>query len=171
VENKIRIDINTFSKDRKISAFFRRTVWLGNCIWIDCVEKPGKEKKSAMNYLYAPQSVAQRQRIFRDIGDAIGDKSRLKMFEDIDGVSARLRQFNNPEIIVMLAVGKNDMPDIMSLRELFHDAAVIIMLSDEEPNTITSAIRMRPKFLGIMDGDLDKIVPIVKKLVRKKTNS
>ena len=45
-------------------------------------------------------------------------------------------------------------------------AAVIIMLSDVEKDTVTSAIRLRPKFLGFMDGDLEKIVPVVEKLIR-----
>ena len=121
-----------------------------------------------MNYLFAPESVAERQTIFRELKEAIGPDSRLEMFPDVAGFSARLRRFNNPEIIVMLAVGKENMPSILSLFELIRDAAVIIMLSDEEKETITSAIRLRPKFIGTMDGDLEKIVPIVKKLIRTK---
>lgn len=123
-----------------------------------------------MNYLYAPKSVATRNRIFREIGDAIGDKGRLEIFDKMDGVLKRLKRFNNPEIIVMLAIGKRDMPNIIALQESLRDAAVIIMLSDEDPSTINEAIRLRPKFLGMMDGDLDKIVPIVKKLVQKKAS-
>jgi DNA-binding NarL/FixJ family response regulator len=121
-----------------------------------------------MNYLFAPESVAERQTIFRELGEAIGPDSRLEMFPDIVGFSARLRRFNNPEIIVMLAVGKEEMPGILSLLDLIRDAAVIIILSDEEKDTVTSAIRLRPKFIGSMDGDLGKIVSIVKKLIRKK---
>ena len=124
---------------------------------------------STMNYLFAPESVAERQTIFREIGEAIGPDSRLEMFQDIAGFSARLRRFNNPEIIVMLDVGKKDMPGILSLCNLIRDAAVIIMLSDEEKDTVTSAIRLRPKFIGAMNGDLEKIVPIVEKLIRTKT--
>ncbi len=90
------------------------------------------------------------------MSEAIGPDSRLEMFPYIAGFSARLRRFNTPEIIVMLAVGKEDMPDILSLCDLIRDAAVIIMLSDEENDTVTSAIRLRPTFIGAMDGDLGK---------------
>jgi hypothetical protein len=124
--------------------------------------------KSTMNYLFAPESVAERHTIFRELGEAIGPDSRLEMFPDIVGFEARLRRFNNPEIIVILAVGKEEMPGILSLFDLIRDAAVIIMLSDEEKDTVTSAIRLRPKFLGAMDVDLEKIVPIVEKLIRTK---
>ena len=126
------------------------------------------QKTSTMNYIYAPESVAERESIFREVVDVIGDENRLEMFRDIDGFSARLRRFNSPEIIIVLAVGKGEMPSLISLRDIFRDAAIIIILSDEEPNTITTAMRMRPKFLGVMNDDLDKIVPVVHKLVRKK---
>ncbi len=123
---------------------------------------------SVMNYLFAPESVVERQTIFREMSEAIGPDSRLEMFPDFAAFGARLRRFNNPEIIVILAVGKEEMPSILSLFDLIRDAAIIIMLSDEEQKTVTSAIRLRPKFMGSMDGDLGKIVSIVKKLVRTK---
>ena len=125
-------------------------------------------KMSTMNYLFAPESVAERQTIFREIGVAMGPDGRLEMFPDIAGFSARLRRFNNPEIIVILAAGKKEMPDILSLCDLIHDAAIIIMLSDEDKDTVTSAIRLRPKFMGAMKSDLHKIVPIVEKLIQRK---
>jgi hypothetical protein len=125
-------------------------------------------KMNMMNYLFAPESVAERQTVFRELKEAIGPDSRLEMFPDVAGFSARLRRFNNPEIIVILAVGKENMPNLLSLFDLIRDAAVIIMLSDEEKETVASAIRLRPKFIGTMDDDLEKIVPIVKKLIRTK---
>jgi DNA-binding NarL/FixJ family response regulator len=124
-----------------------------------------------MNYLYAPESVAERNHIFDEISEVLGDASRLEMFEDVDALSARLQRFNNPEIMILLAVGKKDMPQIIALFGLMRNADVIVMLSQEEPDTITSAIRMRPRFLGIMDGDMDKIVPIIRKLVQKRKSS
>ena len=124
--------------------------------------------RSVMNYLFAPESVVERQTIFREMSEAIGPDSRLEMFPDFAAFGARLRRFNNPEIIVMLAVGKDEMPGILSLLDLICDAAIIIMLSDEEKETVTSAIRLRPKFMGSMHSDLGKIVSIVKKLIRTK---
>ena len=123
-----------------------------------------------MNYLYAPVSIAERQHIYRDIYEAVGDENRLAMFKDIRGLSERLKNFNNPEIITLLAVEKKDLPNIIALKDLFLDAAVIILLSDEDQETYDLAIRLRPKFLGIMNGDMDKITPVVQKLIQKKRN-
>jgi DNA-binding NarL/FixJ family response regulator len=129
------------------------------------------QKSGKMNYLYAPESVPDRKHLFRRILDAIGDDNRLEMFHDLDGISARLRRFNNPEIVILLAVGKGEMSTIMTLFDLFRDAAVIIMLSDDEPETITSAMRLKPKFLGNMTDDLDTIVPTIEKLIQKRVKT
>ena len=51
------------------------------------------------------------------------------------------------------------------------DSAVIIMLSDDEPETITSAMRLKPKFLGNMKDDLDTIVLTIEKLIQKRVKT
>ena len=121
-----------------------------------------------MNYLFAPESVSERQTIFRELGEAIGAAGRLEMFPDIVKLEARLRQFDNPEIIVILGVGNDTIQGIISLFDLLSDASIIVMLSNEEKDTVMSAIRLRPKFLGTMNSDLKKIVPVVEKLIRTK---
>lgn len=128
------------------------------------------QNKRKMNYLYAPESVADRQHIYRDLCEAIGNENRLAVFKDIEGLSERLKNFNNPEIITFLGVKWTDLVSLTAIKELFLDAALIILLSDEDQETLDMAIRLRPKFVGMMMGDLDKITPIVKKLVQKKRN-
>jgi hypothetical protein len=126
------------------------------------------QNKRKMNYLYAPESVAERQNIYRDLYEAIGNENRLAMFKDIKGLSERLKNFDNPEIITLLGVKWTDLPNIIAIKGLFLDAALIILLSDEDQETLDMAISLRPKFVGMMNGDLDKITPIVRKLVQKR---
>jgi hypothetical protein len=121
-----------------------------------------------MNYLFAPLSVTQRQRIFREIVDLIGDGSRLELFHDLGALSAKLARFGKPEILIVLAVGKEEMPEVISLRERIPETVFIIVLSDENPRTIARAISLKPRFVGVMNDDLNKIVPLVEKLVRRQ---
>ena len=120
-----------------------------------------------MNYLYAPESFSQRDKTYRDLYEMIGNENRLAMFMDIEGLSARLRNFNNPEIVTLLGVRSADLPNIIAIKELFLNAALIILLSDEDQETFETALGLKPKFLGLMNDDLDKILPIVKKLLLK----
>ena len=128
------------------------------------------QKTRKMIYLYAPETVAERKHIYLELVDAAGDENRLEMFQHLDRFSARLKRFGSPNIIIMLAIGEKDLPNIIALKDLFLDAAVIILLSDEDQETYVLAIRLRPKFLGIMNGDMDKITPVVQKLIQKKRN-
>lgn len=122
-----------------------------------------------MNYLYAPESVHDRQYIYQDICKAIGNENRLAMFKDIVGLSERLKNFNNPEIIVFLGVTWMDIQNILDNRELFLDAALIILFLDKKQETSDMANRLhrlRPKFIGVLNDDLERIMPIVQSLVR-----
>ncbi len=121
-----------------------------------------------MNYFYAPESVTERQAIYLEIKAALGFEGRIEMYSSISEFSERLTRFNNPEIIIILAVGKKEMPSIFALEEGIFGAAMIILLSDEEPESMALAIRLKPKFIGQMTDDLDKIVPIIEKLIKKK---
>jgi hypothetical protein len=58
-------------------------------------------------------------------------------------------------------------PNIIAINALFLDAALIILLSDKDEETFDMAISRRPKFVGMMNSDMDKIRPIVQKLVQK----
>lgn len=130
------------------------------------------QKTIIMNYLYAPESVLERQRIYSEVNDALGDGERLELFEDIDVFLEALGRFcNSPEFVILLDVGEENLPNITNLRTLIRDAPLIIMLSDEKANTISKSIDLRPKFLGLMDTDLCKIVPIVKKLMARKVSA
>lgn len=120
-----------------------------------------------MNYLYAPENVPERQHIYRDLYETIGNENRLAMFKDLGVLSARLRSFDNPEIITFVGVRWTDLHQIIAIKDLFLDASLIILLSDDNQETLDMALSLRPKFVGLMKDDVDKITPIVKRLVEK----
>ena len=119
-----------------------------------------------MNHLFAPECVKERQAIFCNLCDALAPNGRLEMSQDLDEFSTRLTQLNTPEIVIMLAVEKRDMPAINSLFDLIRDASILVLLAEDDVDTVKSVIRLRPKFVGTMVKDIEKLVPIVKKLIR-----
>jgi hypothetical protein len=151
--------------------FHPRPLLAGLLVAIEsCVQITGilSQNKRTMNYLYIPDYVAERQYIYRDLYEAIGNENRLAMFKDIKGLSDRLKNFDNPEIITFLGVKWTDLLEIISIKELFLDAALIVLLYDDDQETLDKAISLRPKFVGTMSEDLDKVTPIIKKLVQKR---
>lgn len=125
------------------------------------------QNKRTMNYLYAPENVLERQRVYQELYETIGNENRLAMFKDLSGLSARLRSFDNPETITFIGVRWTELSSIIAIKELFLDAALIILLSDDNQEALDMAISLRPKFVGLMREDLDKISSIIKRLVGK----
>ena len=119
-----------------------------------------------MNYLFAPESVVERQTIFRQWTDALASDDRLRMYPDFDTFAERLRLFNNPEIIVMIGIGKCEIENLIALSDLIRDAAIIVLFSSDDTSAAELAIRLRPKFIGTVRDDLEKVMPIVQKIIQ-----
>ena len=124
-----------------------------------------------MNYLYAPSAFTEKRRIYLELCDVIGDENRLELFGVLRRMSARLRRFGNPEIVVLLGVTSEDLPSIVDIKDIFLDAELIILLADGDQDTFDTAVRLKPKYIGMINGDLDKVVPIVQKLVQKNRST
>jgi hypothetical protein len=122
-----------------------------------------------MHYLYASESLAQPPRLVAEINEAIGGEGRIETYHDVDRFSARLRRHNRPGVMILLASERRDLAHLSANRELLLDADVILLVPDGAEDTITTAHSLRPNFLGYTDCDLDKVVPVLKRLLQKRT--
>lgn len=78
----------------------------------------------------------------------------------------KLRLRVNSSLIAILFVAKNDdLEDILSLRELFHDVKIILVLPNRQNHTISKAHTLRPRFLTYINGDLSEIVAVLGKML------
>lgn len=123
-----------------------------------------------MNYLFARETVVEGQTIFRQWTEALEPDSRLQLFRIFDAFAERLRTFNNPEIIVMIGVDKIDIENLIGLSDLIRDAALIVLLSIDETSTVELARLLRPKFIGTVKDDMEKVMPVIQKLIQNNKN-
>jgi len=121
-----------------------------------------------MHYLYASESLGQPARLFTEITEAIGGDGRMETYRDVGDFSARLRRHNRPGVMILLASERRDLARLSANRELLWDADVILLVPDGAEDTIATAHSLRPNFLGYTDCDLDKVVPVLKRLLQKR---
>jgi hypothetical protein len=138
------------------------------CTYINHEHWDISRRLTPMNYLFSPESVVERKTIFRQWTDALESDDKLQMYWDFDTFAERLRTFNNPEIIVMMGIGKSEIENLISLSGLIGDAAIIVLLAADEASTTELAIRLRPKFIGTVRDDLEKVMPIVQKIIQNQ---
>ena len=121
-----------------------------------------------MHYLFASQSLGPQAPLLAAIGEAIGPGRQLETFRDVEEFAERLRRHNGPDILILLAADRGDLARLSTDRACFLEADVILLVPNQEADTIATAHTLRPSFLGGTDCDLDKVVPVLKRLLQKR---
>ena len=121
-----------------------------------------------MHYLFASKSLGPQTQLLAQIAATIGDGGELEAFRDVEHFSARLHRHNGPAIVILLAANGEDLARLSDERSAFLWADVVLLVPDQAADTIATAHLLRPSFLGGTDSDLDKIVPVLKRLLEKR---
>ena len=121
-----------------------------------------------MHYLFASQSLGPQARLLAEIYEAVGTGDQLEAFRDVEDFTERLRRHNGPDILILLAANREDLTRLSAGRASFLQADVILLVPDHAADTIATAHTLRPRYLGGTDCDLDKVVPVLKRLLQKR---
>ena len=121
-----------------------------------------------MHYLFASDSLGRQTDLFTEITEALGGEGQLETYHNVEHFSARLHRHNRPGIMILLASDWRDLASLSANRELVLEADVILLVPDDADNTIATAHSLRPNYLGSTDCDLDKVVPVLKRLLQKR---
>lgn len=111
----------------------------------------------------------------RDAGDRLVTKllpaipgRDLVVFQNFQDISRLLRHLENkPRVAVLAAGNRQELDELSSLRPLLRDTQIILMLPDEEVETLSRAHRWRPRFLTYFKGNFTTtgIISILKKIL------
>ena len=123
-----------------------------------------------MHYLFASKSLGPQAELLAQIGEAIGAGGRLEAFRDVEHFSKRLRWHNGPGILILLASDPGDLARLSEDREILLPADIILLVPDNAADTIATAHSLRPCYPGTADCDLDKVVPVLQQLLRKRAS-
>lgn len=121
-----------------------------------------------MDYLFASESLGQQPGLFREIAEAMGGDAHIETYRNVADFSARLRRRNRPGIMILLTADRDDLAGVSESREVLLDADVILLVADGDEETIAMAHALRPTYLGRTNGDLDKVVSVLKRLLQKR---
>ena len=124
-----------------------------------------------MDYFFASESLGPLPKLLGEITEVTGGAGRMEIYRDVHVLTARLRRHNGPGIMILLAGTRQDLAGLTALRDTVLDADVILLVPDGEPDTVTAAHMLRPSYLGKTDGDLDNVVPVLRRLIEKRMRS
>lgn len=115
--------------------------------------------------LYIPAGNGLEGRFGALLGMA-APKEGFEIFRSLGELSARLRQLcSNVRVAVLFAISRKELMGILSLGDLMADVKSILVLADDDRDTIMKAHTLRPRYVTWIDTDLRHIVSVLRNMV------
>ncbi|MCP4576752.1 MAG: hypothetical protein GY846_10765 [Deltaproteobacteria bacterium] len=122
-----------------------------------------------ISYLPLENRVAER---LQEVLEATVLTDEIEIYRTIESLAGRLRQPGTDQMIaVLLAAAGKDLSDILSIRELFEDIKIILILPDGERSTISGGHKLYPRFVCCADSDFSDVAAVLGKMLENSNFS
>ncbi len=116
--------------------------------------------------LYEPVIEGNNGQLHRMIED-LNLECGLEIYRTIESLSHRLRQPDkNFTAAILFTTSKQELLDVLSVRDLLFNVRIILVLPDREEDTITKGHSLRPRFLTYINSDFGDIAAVLSKMLR-----
>jgi hypothetical protein len=120
--------------------------------------------------LYEPVGGGNNKQFHRMI-EGLDLECGMEIYRTIESLSQRLRQpGKNLTVAVLLATSKQELLEILSIKELLFNVRIILVLPDREEDTITKGHSLRPRFLTYADSNYGDIAAVLSKMLGDNGN-
>ena len=94
----------------------------------------------------------------------------LETYSDLDDVFQRLRQPRLNLKIGVLSIGSEaELDRLLTIRELLSDMRLVLVLFDKDPQTLSKAHALAPRFITFDDAGIEPMMSVVEKLMGCQT--
>lgn len=115
--------------------------------------------------LYLPAETSRDER-YRSLLEIAIPKKKVEIYRTFEELSRGLRETGSGvKVAVLFAVNQAEIHRILSLGDLLADIKMILILADEDKDTMIKAHQLRPRYVTWMDCDLVDIVTVFKRMV------
>ena len=103
--------------------------------------------------------------------ETVVSKDNIEVCEDLQCLSARLRE-PAEEVLVVLLVPPNrdDLKEILSMQPLLQNALTIVVAPDQETETVAMAHMLRPRFLTYGGEDPRTLTSVLYKMMANENS-
>ena len=116
---------------------------------------------------YASQSSAERERLQRVI-DIMVPREGKESYLTMESLEKRLHKpILEPAVIVLLVSHKQELGQFFQLRDSLFDRKLILILPDDDQDTISRSHALRPRFITYSDGDFMDVSAVLGKMLNR----
>jgi hypothetical protein len=115
--------------------------------------------------LYLPSENGLQRRFLKLLKMAF-PKKKFEICHSIEELSERLRKpRSNVRVAVLFALDREEIMRIASLGDFLADVKSILVLADDDRDTIMKAHTLRPRYITWLDSDLRNTVNVLRNMV------
>jgi hypothetical protein len=103
--------------------------------------------------------------------EKLNPKMGLELHRSNVSLAQRLRlPLRGIPIAVLHLTRKEDLTDVLSIKDLLGDIRIILRLPDREEETVSKGHILRPSFLVYPDSELREVTEVLKKMLRRDSD-
>ena len=100
--------------------------------------------------------------------EAILPRASVETFHSISRLSKRLhRPALNFPILVLLAINRDELENILAIQDLLLDSRIVLILPDKEDDTLALGHTLRPRFVSYRDSSFKDVGAVLGKMVNR----
>jgi hypothetical protein len=116
--------------------------------------------------IYSIKTKGAGERILQVI-ETVVSEGNVDIYRSIDALSRGLRQpRNDMTIALLLASSKEDLLNLLSIRDLLWDMKIILVLPNSDPDTVAKGHMLKPRFLSYCDSDFVDVAAVLSLMIR-----
>ncbi len=93
--------------------------------------------------------------------------SEIEIYRTIESLANRFKQAAyNLCIAVLFAADKEALSGFLSIRNLFDDVRIVLILPDRNNETISSGHKLYPRFLSYSDSNFNDVALVLNKMIK-----
>jgi hypothetical protein len=107
--------------------------------------------------------------VFNNMIIGLAPKENIELYSSISELSSRLRRPQCESIIVVLLISDGeDLKRIITVRSLFDNIRIILVLPDSNIATVKIGHSLHPRYLSFTDGSLGDVVSVLARMIESE---
>jgi hypothetical protein len=121
-------------------------------------------------FVYAAGTSAKGSQLVRDVRHA-APKGGLEIFRTFQSLSERLlKPRNSLSIAILVAPTREELTALIPLRESFRETKILLILQDQDKETISLAHRLFPTYVSYTENNHSRTVLVLQNLIESHQN-
>jgi len=101
--------------------------------------------------------------------EGLGINEKIEIYRNIDSLNKRLRKATyDIDISILIAPNKEQLTEVILIKEEFRDTKIILILPDSESDTISRGHELYPRFVSYIDSDFKEVGAVLEKMIKNK---